>query len=248
MDSCWDGAYACQTREQRFPTFMDISQNYTIEYTGTPPQKQKFTLYSDSTHPGTLLKIRYPDAGAYKIYLENGELAIPTDWDHKTETWAIPTGKYCGENRYVGVWNYLDFWIEPGCTLYIYPRDAIMLAIRLEWTLKEFFYEDSIGKFQDRMAAALGIHKGDVKVVQVYEGSVIIEFQVFAEEGDENPLATLQLLEQKFIDTAPTLGDSLGAPVMQIVTSEGKIIPMEGYEDLAGLAENKNFNNLIDQF
>ena len=108
--------------------------------------------------------------------------------------------------------------------------------------------EDSIGKFQDRMAAVLGIHKGDLKVVQVYEGSVIIEFQVFAEEGDENPLATLQLLEQKFIDTAPTLGDSLGAPVMQIVTSGGTIIPMEGYEDLAGLAENDNFNNLIDQF
>ena len=98
------------------------------------------------------------------------------------------------------------------------------------------------------MTAVLGIHRADLKVVQVYEGSVIIEFQVFAEEGDENPLATLQLLEQKFIDTAPTLGDSLGAPVMQIVTSEGTIIPMEGYEDLAGLAENDNFNNLIDQF
>jgi hypothetical protein len=70
MDTCWDGAYTCQRREQRFPTFMDISRNYTIEYTGTPPQKQKFSLYSDSTHPGTLITIKYPDAGAYKIYNE----------------------------------------------------------------------------------------------------------------------------------------------------------------------------------
>ena len=112
-----------------------------------------------------LLKIRYPDAGAYKIYTETHELAIPTDWDHTTETWAVPTGKYCGENRYVGVKNFLDFWIEPGCTLYIRPRDAIMLAIRLEWTLKEFFQEDAIGKFTDRMAAVLGIHRADLKVV-----------------------------------------------------------------------------------
>lgn len=37
MDHCWDGAYTCQKREQRFPTFLDISRNYTIEYTGTPP-------------------------------------------------------------------------------------------------------------------------------------------------------------------------------------------------------------------
>ena len=227
---------------------MDISRNYTIEYTGTPPQKQKFSLYSDSSHKGTLLKIRYPDAGAYKIYNEMQELVNPTDWDYTTETWAVPTGKECGESRYVGVENFLEFWIEPGCTVYVYPRDAIMVAIRLEWTLKEFFEEDSIGKFTDRMAAVLGIHKADLKVVQVFEGSVIIEFQIFAEEGDSNPTATLQILEQKFVEAAPTLGDSLGAPVMQIVTSEGTIIPMEGYEDLAGLANNENFSNLIDHF
>ena len=59
----------------------------------------------------------------------------------------------------------MQFWLEPGCTLYVYPRDAIMLAIRLEWTVKSFFEEKTIGKFQDRMAAALGIAKADLKVV-----------------------------------------------------------------------------------
>jgi uncharacterized membrane protein YdfJ with MMPL/SSD domain len=98
------------------------------------------------------------------------------------------------------------------------------------------------------MAAVLGIHKADLKVVQVFEGSVIIEFQIFAPDDDEDPMATLQFLEQKFKDTAPTLGDSLGAPVMQIVTNDGEIIPMDGYEDLASLANNKNFATLIEQF
>lgn len=45
------------------------------------------------------------------------------------------------------------------------------------------------------MAAVLGVHKADLKVVQVYEGSVIVEFQVFAEEGDEDASATLQGIE-----------------------------------------------------
>jgi len=31
------------------------------------------------------------------------------------------------------------------------------------------------------MAAALNIHKADLKVVQVYEGSVIVEFMVMSE-------------------------------------------------------------------
>lgn len=48
MDTCWDGAYTCQKREQRFPSFLELGRNYTIEYTGTPPQKQKFSLYSDN--------------------------------------------------------------------------------------------------------------------------------------------------------------------------------------------------------
>jgi len=45
------------------------------------------------------------------------------------------------------------------------------------------------------MAASLGIHRADLKVVQVFEGSVIIEFQVFAEEGDPEPLVTLRAIE-----------------------------------------------------
>jgi len=35
---------------------------------------------------------------------------------------------------------------------------------------------------------------------------------------------------------------------MQIVKSDGSIVPMEGYEDLSDLAENEEFANLIDQF
>lgn len=47
----------------------------------------------------------------------------------------------------------------------------------------------------------------------------------------------------------PTLGDDeFGAPIMQIVTSEGSVIPMEGYEDLTDLQNNQKFQDLIAQF
>lgn len=45
---------------------MDVSRDYTIEYTGTPPKKQKFSLFNGSY--GTQITIKYPDAGAYSIY------------------------------------------------------------------------------------------------------------------------------------------------------------------------------------
>jgi hypothetical protein len=93
-----------------------------------------------------------------------------------------------------------------------------MLAIRLEWTLEAFFAEGGVGRFTDRMAGALRIHSGDLKVVQVYQGSVIVEFQVIAGDDDPNPTGTLKTIEEAFKNVAPTLGNSLGAPIMQIMT------------------------------
>ena len=68
--------------------------------------------------------------------------------------------------------------MEPGCRLHIIPRDAIMLGIRLEFTVKEFFASGGIVSFADKMAAVLGIHASDIKVVSVYEGSTIVDFFV----------------------------------------------------------------------
>ena len=49
---------------------LQVGQDYTINYTGSPPQAQRFTLYSDSTTEGvgSLITIPYPEAGAFKIY------------------------------------------------------------------------------------------------------------------------------------------------------------------------------------
>lgn len=143
----------------------------------------------------------------------------PTDWDYDIETYAVPVGDRCGENRFIGVKNFLQFWIEPGCTIYVYPRDAIMLAIRLEWNVREFFQEKAVGKFTDRLAAVLGIHKADVKVVQVYQGSVVVAFQIFAGEDDVSPAETLKEIAKKFEETVPELDTFLDRPVMSIITN-----------------------------
>jgi len=112
-----------------------------------------------------LVQIYYPNAGAYQLFDKNGETIWPTDWDHEAKTWAKPTGQYCGEFRYEGVINRLQFWIDNNCQLIIKPRDAIMLAIRMEFTMEEFFDKGGVTTFTDRMAAVLGIHKADLKVV-----------------------------------------------------------------------------------
>lgn len=47
----------------------------------------------------------------------------------------------------------------------------------------------------------------------------------------------------------PTMDASdFGAPIMQIVTGDGHVIAMEGFEDVSALQQNTKFMSLIDQF
>ena len=205
MDHCWDGFYTCQERETRFPTLVYQRWDYNIEYTGTAPQKQEFRLYGRAGSPGFTVTIQYNAAGAYQMYDQDRKLVKATDWDPVTGTWAAVKGQYCGEFRYEGVINRLQFHIQnfhdTGCVLYIHPRDAIMLGIRMEFSLDEFFADGGVVSFQDRMAAVLGIHAADIKVVQVYEGSTIVQFQVLQrdlEMDEEEELLDLSKIDEKY--------------------------------------------------
>lgn len=49
----------------------------------------------------------------------------------------------------------------------------------MEWTFAEFFAAGGTTKFVDRLSAALGIHASDVKIVSVYEGSLVVDYEIF---------------------------------------------------------------------
>lgn len=78
-------------------------------------------------------------------------------------------------------------YITANCTFEIEPRDAIQTAVRLEWTLDQFYSDGGTTKFVDRLAATLGIHPGSIKVVGVYEGSLILKYDIIIDEIDGEP-------------------------------------------------------------
>jgi hypothetical protein len=92
--------------------------------------------------------------------------------------------KFCGENRYVGVKNILEFYLTKGCTLHIVPRDAIQSMVRMEWSVADFFASGGSTMFIDRLASSLGIHASTIKMVSVYEGSLVVNYEVIEPTGD----------------------------------------------------------------
>lgn len=71
MDHVWDGFYSGQLRLSRFPALIEGGDDYTIQYTGTPPGKMRYKL--DGDRGGVKIRIPYPNAGAYSVY-EDGDL------------------------------------------------------------------------------------------------------------------------------------------------------------------------------
>lgn len=74
----------------------------------------------------------------------------------------------CGENRYIPASNVLEFYLKRNCTVTVESIDSIQIAVRMDWTMDEFFADGGTTKFSDRLAASLGIKSANIKIVSVY--------------------------------------------------------------------------------
>ena len=149
---------------------------YDLVYSGTPPSTQRFSLIAD--YSGVVLRIDYPKTGTYAVTDFNGQVIAANAWDDTTKAPAAIKRSKCGENRFIGVENILEFYITADCNLMIQPIDSIQTKIRMSWTLEGFYAAGGATKFVDRLASVLGIHASTIKVVSVYTGSVIVEVQI----------------------------------------------------------------------
>jgi hypothetical protein len=52
----------------------------------------------------------------------------------------------------------------------------------MNWTMNQFFSDGGTTKFVDRVAASLGLKPANIKVVSVYQGSVVVDFTIIEDE------------------------------------------------------------------
>lgn len=58
--------------------------------------------------------------------------------------------------------------------------------VRMELSLDEFFDNGGTTLFVDRVAGALGIHASTIKVVSVYEGSLVVNYDIAVDDPADN--------------------------------------------------------------
>ncbi len=124
----------------------------------------------------------------------------------------------CGEWRFIGVENILEFYIATkDCEIHVVPKDSIRSRIRMSWTLAEFYADGGTTRFVDRLAASLGIDSSSIQVTAVYEGSVQIEFLII-DDGLSTPLTTIQNALNAAINDGTLM---LGAPILDAEVAAG---------------------------
>lgn len=156
----------------------------------------RYTFNSPDPSTGLTVRIDYPSSISRQI-IKDGKRVYMNDWDNSLQQYGEIKQTECGENRFIGVQNILEFYITAGCSLEIAPRDAIQTLTRLEWTLSEFFADGGTTKFVDRVSGALGIHASQIKIVSVYEGSVVVIFDVEVHEKEEDKKGALIKMKDK---------------------------------------------------
>lgn len=196
MDHVWDGFYTGQVRLSRFFSIIDGSPNsvYNIVFTGSPSKNFRFRLASQSSTAAATIRIAYTGSESRAV-LKDGKIIEYNSWDEDLLQYGEIKQQFCGENRYIGIQNILEFYITSGCELQIQPRDAIQTLVRMEWTMEEFFAEGGTTTFVDRVAGSLGIHASQIKVVSVYEGSLVVNYEIIENEQSEQSLEEIQVIQ-----------------------------------------------------
>ena len=98
-------------------------------YSGTPPSNQRMTLQADAS--AVVIRIKYTKTGAYAITDFKGNTYKANGWSDTLKTYDTIKRTKCGENRYLGVENTLEFYITSGCSLMIKSLDSIRTSVRL---------------------------------------------------------------------------------------------------------------------
>lgn len=91
----------------------------------------------------------------------------------------------------------------------------------MEWTFADFFADGGTTTFIDRLAASLGIHGSDIKIVSVYEGSLIIDYKVYTPFDDP---VSLEVLRVQQISMFANNQMNLGAPILDSSVNTVNII------------------------
>lgn len=140
----------------------------------------------------------------------------------------------------------LEFAITPYCLIEVKPLDAIMTNVRMDWTMDEFYANGGATSFVDRVAAALGIHASQFKVVAVYTGSVVVDYQISVDSSSgtssTSQIAAINRNLNALVSSEEGAA-AFGAPVLSASVGDTAVVEDPNYTPATAVAITQEYNS-----
>lgn len=237
MDHSWSGFYTIHIKSSIYPNLIWSGQYYNISATGTLPNVMSFQLANTyNNNRPIIVAIWYQDPQTVVVY-KNGVLVDEIKYSNGNIAECQFTDPH-GTNRWFYEQNTIQFVMRSEDVLTIKKVASLRLNMEMDMTLSEFYSTGGTVAFIDKLAAILKIPSYRIRVVNIREGSVIVDASITSEISllsDSTITTADELAElseiQNDIDAAFESGELADALGVDILSYDSDVSTVEEIED-----------------
>eukprot|EP00744_Colponema_vietnamica_P007563 GILI01010870.1.p1 GENE.GILI01010870.1~~GILI01010870.1.p1 ORF type:complete len:738 (+),score=179.47 GILI01010870.1:37-2214(+) len=178
MDHGWNFDYTSLKRLNRFPTAVEMNRAYNVSMAGSNPRLWRMQLQGAlDANDAVVVNLKYGTPETIEVWV-NGVTKVD-GIDGRRQPDRVPTvNDPVGTNRYWPLDRQISVVLKGTDFVLLRVVNTVQVSLRMDTNLNDFFDNDGESKFIFRLALSLGISADRIKVVDIRQGSVIVDFAV----------------------------------------------------------------------
>ena len=202
----WNGPDPMDKRLARFNVIIEINQTVNLSPEPTMPEEWKFKLENYGNFWWTVVNMRYERPNVIEVWnMYNKTFIKPYRNDQNinlTELALNPNS--CGANIYDPDTSNITFVINnrPNCILKVRTIDAIRITMHLDTTVADFYANNGVATFLDKISAFLGLDMSRIRIASIKTGSVYVGFAIVANQALSDSTSALDTVNSTYTNVS----------------------------------------------
>lgn len=225
----WEGLMPMDKRKAIFIATVQKQLRHNMTFNSGVPSSASFRLQHFPKQGQELdyiiIYLRFDDPASIELQV-NGTKKNPNLPSAKVDLESQTT--VCGSHNYNEDTRELEFVLTQECVVYYKKLTTLKVTMHLTVNIADFYKNDGLTTFVDKMCAFLGIPTNKLRIANVRSGSVYIDFHVVSESSDDPnadqdaEASKLQAMKDKMINANNDGSLDVGFPVKNIAAEVQK--------------------------
>lgn len=217
----WEGLMPMDKRKAIFIAVVQKQLRHNMTFNSGVPDTASFRLQHFPQQGEELdyiiMYMRFDNPASIELQV-NGTMKLPNLPSAKVDLTTKSTE--CGSHNYNEDTRELEFVLTGECVILYKKLTTLKVTMHLTVNIADFYKNDGLTTFVDKMCAFLGIPTNKLRIANVRSGSVFIDFNIVgSESADADPEAEakkLNAMKDKMITANNNGALDVGFPVKNI--------------------------------